>query len=103
MIEVIVERKEGLICAFSLKGHAETANHGEDLVCAAVSGIVQTSFLGLTEHLKKEVYWKQQSGHFEVCIKSKLTSETEAILMTMLLGLREISKEYPQAISIVEE
>lgn len=103
MIQVVISRSSGYIRSFSLKGHAETADHGEDLVCAAVSGIVQTAFLGLTEHLKKKVDWKQKSGDFEVSVRSELTVETEAILATMLLGLQEMEKEYPQAIHILEE
>lgn len=39
--------------SIKIKGHAEYAEHGKDIVCAAVSAILQTAQLGLSEIAKQ--------------------------------------------------
>lgn len=36
----------------TIKGHANYAEHGQDIVCAGVSAIIQTAILGLEEIAK---------------------------------------------------
>lgn len=40
MIQVNVEKKQGNYQKFSIDGHAEYAEAGQDIVCAAVSALV---------------------------------------------------------------
>ena len=105
MIKVTFFRKGGLIEAFKIEGHAETAEYGEDLVCAAVSGISQSVLLGLQVHLQKEMDWSidEKDGRMKMKLLSEIDQETEAVLQAMLLGLREISREHPKAIQIFEK
>jgi Predicted ribosomal protein len=100
-VKVSYEREK--VRAFSMEGHAETAEYGKDLVCAAVSGIVQAALLGLHEYLKVEMDWTHKAGKVEMRLLSKANSETEAILQTMLIGLRKIREEYPETIKIFEK
>ena len=44
MIKVDLIYNGDLICGFTMKGHANTADYGNDLVCAAVSAIVTGGF-----------------------------------------------------------
>jgi uncharacterized protein YsxB (DUF464 family) len=46
MINVDVKMKSGDM-VIDVKGHAGYAPHGQDIVCAAVSAILQTAVLGL--------------------------------------------------------
>jgi uncharacterized protein YsxB (DUF464 family) len=46
MIKVRVDMGSGDL-TIDVKGHAGYAPHGQDIVCAAVSAIVQTAVLGL--------------------------------------------------------
>jgi len=39
MIWVKIKTREGKICSIEITGHAEFAEHGKDIVCAAVSSI----------------------------------------------------------------
>ena len=47
MIEINVLRKEGELTGYEVKGHAEYADEGEDIVCAAISVLAQTGIFSL--------------------------------------------------------
>lgn len=102
MIEVRIHQKEKQIDAFRIDGHAEMGKHGEDLVCAAVSGIAQTAVVGLLHYLKKKMKVEHEAGRLSATILSGTDLETEAILRTMLLGIEEIAKEYPEAVKVIK-
>ena len=97
---------EGLIQEFTVKGHAGFDEYGKDIVCAAVSAVVQTAVIGLKkvagidpEHI--------QSGGFVKCVLPDRMSEEEnkaasIIVQTMLAGLQSIKSGYPNLISIQE-
>ena len=46
MTKVIVGKKEGHIVSVDCKGHSGYAPEGEDIVCAALSAVVETGGLG---------------------------------------------------------
>ena len=100
MIKVKVEEYQSKITTFRISGHANTAEYGEDLVCAAVSGIVQAALYGLLEYLTMEMKCTNQEGLVEVELLAEPTLETEAILRSMLLGLKGIELECPKALKI---
>ena len=66
MIAVEVYRDAGgRVRGFGCSGHADFGEHGEDIVCAAVSAIAQTTVLGLMRHLDVPVDVKQKPGLLE--------------------------------------
>ncbi len=102
MITVTVTRENGDPVGFRVSGHANMGEYGEDLVCAAVSAIVQTAILGITEvcHISAGVSIEEGET---VCILSKDAS-TDAIqragivMKTMIAGLRSIQQSYPRTL-----
>ena len=103
MIRIAIERNSyGQICGFEAKGHADAGPRGQDIVCAAVSVLTDSIFLGLDKHLRRELEWSAESGDITVRLKDEPDDLTEAILATMFLGLSEIQKIYPDKIRIRE-
>lgn len=103
MIEVkLFSETDGMMSGFEVTGHSGTAAHGQDIVCAGVSSLSQTALLGLGEYLKREVEFKAESGELYVKLKGEPDELTEAILRTMVLGLREIEKIAPNAVKVKE-
>lgn len=99
MIRAEVRRLRGRIVRLQVHGHAGTAPYGQDLVCAAVSAIVQTAALGIgrldTEApparvREGDLLWQGESG-----------DAGQIILETCLLGLKDIADSYPGAIALV--
>ena len=102
MIRVRIERDStGRIQGFEAKGHAGAGPRGNDIVCAAVSVLTDSVFLGLDRHLKRELEWDADSGDISVRLKEAPDELTEAILATLVLGLTEIQKIYPDKLRIL--
>ncbi len=102
MITVTVTRENGTPVGFHVSGHANMGEYGEDLVCAAVSAIVQTAILGITEvcHISAGVSIEEGDT---TCILTKDTAEDEIqraaiVFDTMIAGLRSIQSSYPKTL-----
>lgn len=84
---------------FIVKGHADYATRGQDIVCAGVSAIAQTALLGLDHYNPIKVL--QREGYLRVIVESD-DHTSDAIIKTMLLGLHELQRQYPEYIQIRE-
>ena len=103
MITVKITRdKERRVVAFHVSGHADSAPHGQDLVCGAVSVLAQSAVLGLQQHLQRTVRCKAKDGLLSLELCDLPDDQTDAVLETMLLGLKEIVKLEPDYVRIVE-
>ncbi len=92
----------GSIAAFAVNGHADTAPHGHDIVCAGVAALTQTAVLGLERHLGRDFDLDIGPGKLILELKGAPDCSTGAILETMLLGLAEIAKQSPQSVRVTE-
>ena len=101
MIRVNVYKSgKGKIRGFKCLGHAEYADAGEDIVCAAVSALTETALLGIGEYLHRNVDYDLASGKLIMKLKDSPDSLTEAILQTMSIGLEKVAETAPQAVKI---
>jgi len=90
---------------FEVVGHAEYDEPGRDLVCCAVSAIVQTTVLGLLDVANIPVVWEQRKGYLSCILPKEMTREDRAlankIVNIMINGLKSIRENYgSQYISI---
>lgn len=85
----------------SIDGHAGYAEHGKDIVCAACSGIAY-ALLAFLEHFEDEVVEVPglivENGRFYILCKG--TEKIATAFYMALLGLRKISSQYPDHVSI---
>ncbi|MEW5766566.1 MAG: ribosomal-processing cysteine protease Prp [bacterium] len=96
MIKVYFDRDaQGRIVAFETKGHALYAEPGRDIVCAAVSALLQNVVVGLKQYLGLEIDHQKNKGWMRVSIRGFKGKEKEAaaLLETMALSLRAIAGE----------
>ena len=103
MITVTVTRENGEPVGFKVSGHANMGEYGEDLVCAAVSAIVQTAVLGITDVCNISAGVSIEEGK-TTCILSRDATSDELrkaaiVFDTMLAGLRSIQASYPRTIN----
>ncbi len=91
----------GKLYGFEAFGHAGYAPEGEDIVCAAVSALTQTTLLGLGEVLKIPVEWSadEDAGALRAFVKES-NEGTELLLRTLEKGLQNISEQYPDLVGI---
>lgn len=103
MIAVKIFRDQtGSVTGYSVSGHANTAPHGQDIVCAGVAALAQTAVLGIERHLGRNLKIKVASGDLKAELTEAPDALTDAVLESMILGLTEIAKLYPQNIRISE-
>lgn len=98
MIRAEVRRREGRIGSLQVLGHAGTAPYGQDLVCAAVSAVVQTALLGLAALDPSAPAARVREG--DVRWQGRTGDIGQAILETCLIGLQDIAKSHPQALAV---
>lgn len=105
MIRIKLTRKDNKIHKVEIKGHANYAEEGKDIVCSAVSSIACTALLGLMEYSDKVEYIKKD-GHLVFYAPEARTREDEisidAILKTMELGLRDVREGYKAFVKMEE-
>ena len=92
----------GRIHGFAAKGHSGFAPHGQDIVCAAVSVLLQTAVLGLEEAADIVPQTEIADGHLECYLAPDQAGQpkVEAILQTMLVGLKAIEEAYSDYVSV---
>ena len=102
----IVRNNNGKIDGFEVSGHSGYANKGEDIVCAAVSAIVQTAVMGIYDVISIDIIYTQRDGYAKFELPSELTLEQKraahVILETMFVGLKSIEMQYGSFVFIEE-
>lgn len=108
MIHVTLYRKDDLIMAFELSGHAESGPYGYDLVCAGVSAVTfgaVNAILALSG-LDLDIKQADEGGYLYVKFKDDFDEEAmdraQLLLEGFVISLQTIEREYGQFISIKE-
>ncbi|MEC9488138.1 MAG: ribosomal-processing cysteine protease Prp [Halanaerobium sp.] len=106
MVKVIIEyNNKGEVAGFCGQGHASYAPHGEDIVCAAISVLLQTTLLGLLEVAGVTARYEKEEGNLTCKLNPEETGNEKAqtLLQTMKLGLLQIEEDHPEYLVIREE
>lgn len=107
MIRVRVQRQAGQISQVKVSGHAGKAPKGEDIICAAVSALVQTFFFSLQRLLQLDVEADVRDGYFNLLLPVDLAPAVQEkvtlLADNMLIGLDEINRSYPGFLRVSEE
>lgn len=108
MIRVVfTQDKDGFFTEYLVEGHAGWAEEGHDIVCAAVSALVQTVFLGLERRLGLKLAMTREKGFFRCQLPQGMPlavrEKANLLVETLREGLFEIAKVYPQRIWIEDK
>lgn len=85
------------LSSFFADGHADFAEAGDDIVCSAVSAVLQAARLGLEMHLRVHLEVEQKLGHIRITWPETLRSDpaVEAIVQTARLSVEQIARQFP--------
>ena len=107
MIRVIIEREAARqpIRAFTVKGHAQFAKHGQDIVCAGVSAVTFGTVNAAERLLGVSLTVKTgEGGYLEARVPDglpdDLQSRLQLLLESMLVMLETIEQSYGKYITI---
>ncbi len=106
MTRVEIVKQHGHIVSLSADGHTGYGVEGEDIVCAALSSVIQTALLGLMRVAGINVKYTvlDESGSLTFSLPSKLSDEdrrnADMILETMLCGIADLNEGYSDFIEL---
>ena len=97
MIKIIIKKSNGNYL-LEAKGHANSAPHGEDLICAAVSSILTGGINAIKNPSNFNL--KLDEGYSLIESKSSISKDDEVVLQTIETQLKTIEESYPKFIKI---
>ena len=98
MIKVTINKKGNNIDKIIITGHANYAEYGKDIVCAAVSATVLTTINGIVA-IDNSILEVLQQGNMIINIK-KIEDISQKLINNMINCLNDIAIEYPKNIKI---
>ena len=106
MVEVRIRKdSRERLSSFLANGHAGWAESGEDVVCAAVSAILQAAWLGLSEIAAIAVTATREPGLLELTwpVGTRDDAGVRAIVGTAALSVERIAAQYPDHVRVIHE
>jgi uncharacterized protein YsxB (DUF464 family) len=85
------------LSSFFADGHADFAEAGDDIVCSAVSAVLQAARLGLEMYVRTDVSVEQKKGHIRISWPETMRSDpaVKAIVETARLSVEQIARQFP--------
>lgn len=82
---------------FHLNGHAEYAEHGQDIVCAGVSAMAQMTLNGLM--MVSPINFNKADGQLNVILHTR-SDASDLLVETFVTSLEQLVVQYPEHIKI---
>jgi len=102
MIRVTLHSRGGNITGFECTGHADYAEAGSDIVCAAVSILTTTCVNALETVANVKPMVKANPGKMLVALPAGSGRDAQVILLSMRQGLRDLAREYSRYLLLKE-
>ena len=108
MIYINIKKKDKYIQTIEAVGHSGYAESGKDIVCSAVSTLMQSLILGLEKVLKIQPSVEMDENVPIIKVETNLDidentqSHVQVLMKTTRLGLKDIADSYPKFIKIKE-
>lgn len=105
MTEIRIIRNCDEVQGLEISGHSGYAEEGSDIVCAALSTLIQTLEIGLNEILKiSNVKTKadKELAYMGVFWERNVNGQVKVIVDTIITAFRSIERSYPAYTRIVE-
>ncbi|MCM1306036.1 MAG: ribosomal-processing cysteine protease Prp [Bacteroides sp.] len=109
MVNVKFSTQDGKFVGVECIGHCEYACEGEDVVCAALSSVVQTAVLGLMSVVGINVAYETnaETGYLKAVLPKSLTKadahDADVILRTAYVGVSDLHETFSDYISLEVE
>lgn len=108
-IDIKRDRANGQILAFTISGHAGYADHGQDIVCAAVTAISFGTVNAIEQvvNVMLEVEMEEEGGFLHCVVPEHLDSSTQEkvqlLLEAMIVALDSATEDYKSFVNITEK
>lgn len=109
MTTVTVGYKEHIV-SIEAEGHAGFADHGEDIVCAAISVLMQTAVNSLiaVAGIEQFIFDADEATSYMYLelpanMNDSQSHDSDVIMRTVLTGLKGIAEAYPEHIKLLKK
>ena len=89
MTKILFTKKDGRFVSFKLSGHTGKAEHGSDILCAAISTAAQMTVCGIVKIAKIKADVKIRSGFLSLQLEDP-TEQTDLLIETLYASLVSI-------------
>lgn len=96
MTKITFFKKDGLYTGFVAEGHAEYADKGSDIICAAISVLTTNTINALSEITKEEVEYAldEDKGLIVFNLQTNKSPSSQVLMQALVMGLEGIQNEY---------
>ena len=94
MITVTVSKKNNSYVSFVSEGHADYAEEGQDIICAAVSALVINTVNSLEQLTGDHIQAEESDGFVSFSFTKPVSKEGTLLMDSLVLGLTEIENSY---------
>lgn len=86
------------LSSFFADGHADFAEAGDDIICSAVSSVLQAARLGLEMYVRVPLEVEQRKGHIRISWPENRRGDIaiNAIVETARLSVEQIARQFPE-------
>lgn len=108
MVHVTFFFSDSTCIGFDVCGHAKQAEYGQDIVCAAISALCQTTLLGLVHcvHLAPP-HQIDDNGEMTLRLPAEMThrqrEDALLLLLTLKEGMMSIQSGYPAYLQVSDQ
>lgn len=96
MIEVTQHKDK-----ISIRGHANYAEHGKDIVCSAVSVLVQTLIQSVENLTADRIEYSMSPGTVDIKFWS-LSDQSKVLIDSFFIGIKGIAEAHPANVKLTE-
>ena len=96
MIDITVQPDK-----ITVSGHAEYAEHGKDIVCAAISTLTQVLIASAEELTAADIKHAVTSGYTVIDIKES-TERAQVLIDSFFIGCQMVAEQYPEYVRVTK-
>lgn len=85
-----------------IRGHAHYAEPGKDIVCAAVSVLVQTLIQSVEELTTDRIEYSMQPGTVDIKFWC-LSDQSKVLIDAFFIGIKGVAAAHPDNVRIISE
>ena len=96
MIDINVQKDR-----ITVSGHAEYAEPGKDIVCAAISTLTQVLIASVEELTAAKIKTAVTSGYTDIVIEES-TERAQVLIDSFFIGCQMVADQYPEYVRVTK-
>lgn len=96
---IVIQKDRNVV---TITGHAGYGEPGKDIVCAAVSVLVQTLAASAKQLTADHMEVEYRAGFARISYNGNLSEDTHLLMDSFFIGIQMIADTYPQYVRMVQ-